>query len=358
MALETYNATPRRLSRYLVSVLSFPDQYWGWYFPAMRTARHLLQSSKLDAVFSTAPPYTAHLIALGLNAKYQLPWIADFRDPWIDNESLLPCQALLLREAAVRMEAKCVTSADLVVCNTDWQKKRFWERYQNLPREKFATLTNGFDGVQPLPSLDLKKHKPLLCLHLGTIYEGRRIDTFCKSLSILVNEKKLDPNAVRILFLGGTDESSIASCREVASELMDSGMIEFRQRVDKQEARQCILDADLLLVFQGAYRAQIPLKFYEYLSTGKPIFAVAQPGALTDVIAETGAGVWAGENDLFEIGGKFLHALTLPAQPAEVIQQRWMERFHFHSLSRQLAKWIRDLVDGRSDVQQKRSPTT
>jgi glycosyltransferase involved in cell wall biosynthesis len=292
-----------------------------------------------------------------LKAKYQIPWIADFRDPWATHESLLSSQPKWYRELGVRMEASCVMSADLVVCNTDWQHRVMCERYPGLPPGKFVTLTNGFDDVEAPPNLDLKKHKPLRCLHLGTIYESRRIDTFCASLSILVKKQKLDHDAVKVLFLGDTDESHIATCREVASELMDSGMIEFHQHVDKEEARRFLWEADLLLVFQGGYRAQIPLKFYEYLGTGKPIFAVSQQGALSDVIAQTGVGIWAGEDDPGEIGEKFLLALALPAQPAEAIQRHWAERFHFRSLSRQLAKWIRELVDGQRTDQQGRSPT-
>lgn len=245
----------------------------------------------------------------------------------------------------MRMEANCVKSADLVICNTDWQHRVMCERYRQLSREKFVTLTNGFDNIEAPPNLDLKKHKPLRCLYLGAIYEGRRIDTFCAALSILVKEQTLHPDAVKVLFLGDTDESQIAACRRVASKLMDSGMIEFRQRVDKEEARRFLWEADLLLIFQGEYRAQIPLKFYEYLATGKPIFTVSQEGALSDVMAQTGEGVWAAENYPREIGEKFLLATTLPAQSADAVQQRWAERFHFRSLSRRLADWIRELVD-------------
>src|SRR5208283_3899068 len=98
-----------------------------------------------------------------------------------------------------------------------------------------------------------------------------------------------------------------------------------------EQASRFLSQADLLLVFQGGHRAQIPLKFYEYLSTGKPIFAVSQEGALSELMAQTGMGVWAAEDDPCEIGEKFLHALSLPAQPAEAIQQRWADRFHFRS---------------------------
>jgi glycosyltransferase involved in cell wall biosynthesis len=347
---RAYENSARLLRQHLLSVLSIPDQYWGWYFPATRTGRRLLQNAEFDAILSTSPPHTDHLIGLSLKKKYQIPWIVDFRDPWVNNESLVPSQPKWRRELDVRMEASCVMSADLVLCNTDWQHGVMCERYQKLPRGKFVTLTNGFDDVEPPPNLDLKKHKPLRCLHLGGIYEGRRIDTFCAGLSILVKKQKLDPDAVKVLFMGDTDESQIAACRKVASELIDSGMIEFHQRVDKEEARRFLWDADLLLIFQGGLRTQIPLKFYEYLSTGKPIFAVTQPGALSDMIAQTGVGIWAGDYDPCEIGERFLLALTLPAQPPDTIQRRWAEQFHFRSLSRQLAKWIRELVDRQREV--------
>ena len=345
-AEKTYAAPPWRLRQNVLSLLTIPDQYWGWYFPAKRVGEHLLENMDFDAILSTSPPSTSHLIGLSLKKKYQIPWIADFRDPWVANESVLSSQPKWRRKLDVRMEASCVTSADLVVCNTDLQHTIMSERYRKFSPERFVTLTNGFDDIATPPNLDLAKHSPLRCLHLGEVCEGRRIDTFCASLSLLVRSKKLEPDAIKVLFLGNTVQTQIAACREVAGELIDSGMIEFHQRVDRGEARRFLLEADLLLVFQGGYRAQIPLKFYEYLATGKPIFAVGQEGALSNMMAQTEVGIWAGEDEPCKIGEKFLLALTLPANSPDATQRRWAERFHFRSLSRQLAKWIRDLVDG------------
>jgi Glycosyltransferase Family 4 len=357
-ALKTYAAPTRGLRQSLLSVFSIPDQYWGWYLPATWTGRRLIQHMKFDAILSTAPPYTDHLVGLSLKRKLEIPWIADFRDPWVNNSFLLSVQPTWRRELDRQMEASCVKAADLVLCNTDWQQAAMCERYQKLPRKKFVTLTNGFDDVEPPPNLDLEKHKPLRCLHLGGIYDGRRIDTFCAALSILLKKQILDPDAVKVLFLGDTDESQIAACRQVASELLDSGMIEFRQRVNKEEAKRFLWEADLLLVFQGRYRAQIPLKYYEYLSTGKSIFSVSQEGALSDMMEQTRVGIWAGEDDPSEIAEKFLLALAVPAQPPDAVQRRWAERFHFRSLSRQLAKWIWELGDGQSGHRRRHSDST
>ena len=37
---------------------------------------------RVDAIISTSPPPTAHLVASALARRLQVPWIADYRDPW------------------------------------------------------------------------------------------------------------------------------------------------------------------------------------------------------------------------------------------------------------------------------------
>lgn len=339
-------ASRRRWRRHLLSSLSIPDEQWGWYFPAKQIGLTLLQSDTFDAIMSTAPPFTDHLVGLALKRKSQIPWIMDFRDPWVNNAVLMRSHPKWRRPFDGLMEATCVKSADLIVCNTDSQREAMCERYDKLPINKFVTLTNGFDDDDIPRDLDLKKHKSLLCLHLGGIYGDRRIDTFCASLSSLVKNQTISPEAIKVLFVGNTDESQIAACRRVAGELVDMGIIEFRQRVNKSEATRLLWEADLLLIFQGEADTQIPFKFYEYLSTGKSVFAVAKPGALHKVMEETKAGICADQDDVGEIGQRFLLALSLKAQPPEEMRRRWEERFHFRSLSSQLATWVRELVNG------------
>lgn len=62
-----------------------PDTYVGWYRPALRAARAAAAQTPFDAVLSTSPPQTAHLVARTLCREKKLPWIADLRDPWTDN---------------------------------------------------------------------------------------------------------------------------------------------------------------------------------------------------------------------------------------------------------------------------------
>jgi len=325
--------------RHLLGLLQTPDQFVGWYLPAVKAAERLIEHEPIVVILSSGPPWTNHLVACHLRKKYGIPWVADFRDGWGTSHLL---EARWEREVNARMEASCLRRADLVVCNTEALRRSFVERYPLLQPKKFATLTNGFDNLSAPPVLPTAlKRNTRLFLHLGTIYGRRRIDTFCQAVDDLVNVGKLHPGSFKVLFQGETDESSVATVQQRAPELVRNGCIEFKPFIDNwQQAQELICCADLLLVFSGS-PLEVPAKFYDYLKTGKPIFAVAEPGALTELLDHTGSGIWADPADPAGIATALLRALQLPGVTPEEAERRWSSQFHFRSLTAQLASWIR-----------------
>ena len=61
----------------------FPDLQRSWIRPGVALARRLAASHRFDVVWSTSPPESVNFIARAV-ARQDLPWIADFRDPWSD----------------------------------------------------------------------------------------------------------------------------------------------------------------------------------------------------------------------------------------------------------------------------------
>jgi hypothetical protein len=105
------------VKRHFIAALQMPDRHWGWYGPAIKSASKLIRNHSVEAIFSTAPPWTDHLIARHLKRKFRLPWIADFRDawsfdPWRSKIGRLPAWTKWVDR---RWEAACVQCADLVV---------------------------------------------------------------------------------------------------------------------------------------------------------------------------------------------------------------------------------------------------
>jgi glycosyltransferase involved in cell wall biosynthesis len=139
----------------------------------------------------------------------------------------------------------------------------------------------------------------------------------------------------------------VTSTQEAFPDLTRTGCIEFKPLVKWAQAQEILNQGDLLLLFFAVPLA-VPAKFYEYLQTGKPIFAVAPPGALTDVLTATGSGLWAQPDDEEGIAREFLRALHLKPRSPEETQARWASQYHFRQLAACLAAWLRELTGSRS----------
>jgi glycosyltransferase involved in cell wall biosynthesis len=282
------------------------------------------------------------LIAYHLKRKFGLPWFVDFRDPWA---SFVPdpTRPDWWHRLSQRMEGSCVRISDLVLCNTDRLRHAFQQRYSDFHPSKFQTLTNGFED---LPSPPMRKARPKrLLLHLGSIYAQRRIDTFLTALANLVRSGRLSTESLQVVFQGDINALHLAEARKIIPDLLESKCVEFRARVSWEQAWQSLWQSDLLLLFQGSHHLQVPAKFYEYLQTGIPIFAIAEEGALTDALQATDSGIWAKSADAAGIADGLLRALQLPKHSPQDIRKRLGDRYDYPSLAKQLSFWIREYGD-------------
>jgi len=58
----------------------YPDEYVGWVEPAMRYGARAVQQLGIDAILSSCPPTTGHLVGSGIARRTGLPWVALFGD--------------------------------------------------------------------------------------------------------------------------------------------------------------------------------------------------------------------------------------------------------------------------------------
>ncbi len=162
------------IRRQALAILQTADEFWGWYFPAVRASKELIRSKPFAAVLSTGPPWTAHLVARHLRKTLGIPWIADFRDPWAENDGLKDSPPWLRRIHFV-LEASVIRCADAVICNTEHLRLRFQERYSYLPATKFVTVTNGFDDAGGKVESASRTRPERLIVHMGNLYWGRQV---------------------------------------------------------------------------------------------------------------------------------------------------------------------------------------
>ena len=267
--------TSRHLSiagKYL-RLMAIPDRWISWGFFGTRKGHQLIKKDRPDIIWSTYPLATANLIAANLASKYQIPWIADFRDPMIINET---CPSDPLERWAKRhIEGITMRQATCCVFTTPQAAELHKTRYP-FAAEKCRVIPNGFDndafeGMQP--NRYGFTDDTLLMLHSGLIYPKERDPTtFFQAVKDLIKANKIDRQRLKIRFRGSGNENLIG---EIIKEFQFQDIVELLPTIPFREAIAEMAGADILLVFQGSqFNPQIPAKIYEYLRAGSVVFGI------------------------------------------------------------------------------------
>ncbi|HRF81245.1 MAG TPA: glycosyltransferase [Flavobacteriales bacterium] len=271
------------LALWVRSNFFIPDARVWWVKPSIRFLKDYVKEHQVDAIISTGPPHSMHLIAQGLKRATGLPWIADFRDPWtgIDFYGQLSLTNWADRKHH-RLEREVLTTADRVV-TVSWS----WANdLEALGAKTVAVITNGFDRAD-VPEENIAVDDRFSLVHIGSMSATRDLPGLWKALAA-IGEKDLTFRERFVLrFVGPVDHSVVESATAAGL----GGHIERMGRVSHAVAMQEMQRARVLLlpINDTPNSAGIlPGKLYEYMSVGRPILAVG-PGT-GDVARVLGSG--------------------------------------------------------------------
>jgi glycosyltransferase involved in cell wall biosynthesis len=300
-----------------------------WIAPARETARGLLSQLDIAAIVSTAPPLACHLIAWRLAKRYQLPWIADFRDPLVGN----PFRTRRLGRLYDRIiEGGIVVRADAVVVNTDAAFAAFGQRYP-AARHKFHLIWNGYDPQDDLQAAPIAPRGYKLLAHFGALYGARHPGIVLHSLERLIRGSRADPTAVRVRLVGSIDHSEPWLESSAFSFLRERHCLEYTDcTVPRDQATEEMTRADYLLLLdlnELAAGVQVPAKLFEYVRVGRPVLALTTRNSPVERIlarAQTPHVCIYVDDSEAEVDRKLQGFLAFPSAP--VAPSEWFrERF-------------------------------
>ena len=278
------------------ALLALPDSWVGWLPWAVAAGGRVIASDRPDMIYSTSPHATAHLIALLLARRSDIPWVADFRDPWFEDlpEPGAPA-GRLYRNLNRGLERQVVERCNHVVTTTTYLRDSLCKRYTSVPAMKMTAIPNGYDEADfadftPSPKDHFER---LLVVHAGSINsEFRDPRPLFRSLRTLIDNGTIDRNRVMLRFIGGGEFARSEAIRTSLSQNDLSAQVEFVDRMSYVTALQELGRADLLLLLQASADTVdlIPAKVYEYLRAEKPILALVYPGATSELLGTVGGG--------------------------------------------------------------------
>jgi len=260
-----------------------PDARKLWISPSVKTLSKWLKNNKVDAVVSTGPPHSCHMIALALKKKFGLPWISDFRDPWtnIDFYDDLHLSSFADNQHR-KKEKEVLTTADVVVS----VGKTLCEELKGLGAKKTALITNGYDVLQEAEVLD----KKFSLLHIGRLGKSRNPKTLWKVLSEMCKEDKVFLQSCKVNLVGNVDGEVKESIKKEGLE----NIVEFVENVSNVDSLNMQKSSQLLLLLINDTpnaKGILTGKFFEYLSTKRPIVSIGpQDGDAAEILEKSGAG--------------------------------------------------------------------
>lgn len=298
-ASDTQVATPRRIpawKRYIFSALWVPDNRQGFVPAALARARPLLETG-VDLVYTTAPPFSTHLAGLLLKLRSGVRWVAEYRDPWIENRSRMHLRSKGADAVNRWLERMCVRHADQLVAVSEGTRDLLISK---LPRSRAGDVLlalNGIDnlsvhGAEPRP-----ESHPFTISHLGSCYGGRDPRPFLHALATVTRSQRLTRADVRVEFIGNCRNYMGESLEELAAELGLADIVEFHDWMPQEEARSRAGAADLFLLPFPNHQRLIPNKLFDYLGMRRPILALVHPeGETARLLRQLGGHYLVGEN--------------------------------------------------------------
>jgi glycosyltransferase involved in cell wall biosynthesis len=278
-----------RVFRWVRDLIAVPDTAVGWIPFAYRAGLRAIREGGVDVILATFSPSSSTLLAWLLSKKTGVPYVLDFRDPWIGVFAGQKFPTRLHKAVNIWLEGKVVKSASALTVYGDILARAFKERYPGFAGP-IAELTNGFDpkdmdGV-------VAEERPegrFRIVYMGSLYafqEGN-FRTLLSAMQLLPDRLR---NSLEVVFVG---RPLLHAPAEVATAGLEE-QITFLPYKPHVEALGYLKSADagLLFVPKGD-RTIVTGKVFEYLMVGCPILACIEPsGACAEILQRAGCADW------------------------------------------------------------------
>ena len=275
------NQATKTIVRYLESlIIGFIDRDKQWILPALLKGASLLTNFGLNAIITTGPPHSTHLIGLFLKACYGVNWIVDFRDPWFIS-SKLPDERCWLSEKLETFAINTVFKhADSIVTVTQEYAEYLSTNHSFISRDKIFTITNGYDPAEiDTYCTNVQKQIQFTISHIGSLYSNRSPEILFQTVGELLEENKVDKNRLTVNLIGYFDAKQRAFTTHLIRKYNLADQITVTGQLVKAEALREMARSDALLCIAPNQFFQIPGKLFEYLASGSKVITITDNGA-------------------------------------------------------------------------------
>lgn len=265
-----------------------------WVFLFWSAYTKILKKSETldpDLIWSTGDPWSGHWLGNKLSQDLNIPWVADFRDPWTLSGMSLRGRSVFSNRIDRKLEKKYVNSADKLIY-TSKSAEKFYRDFYSLPPEKTDTIFNSYNSLDGYAeNEDAKEWEPNLddsklnVLFFGSFRRLSPVTPIADAIAAMPEEYQEN---IRIHSFGILTDEDRDRLRKM--DMLEQFVM--HEKVVPEQASSVFRKADLLLVSTSRERESIiPAKLWEYLISEKPILSITPNPEVGEILKVTGAGI-------------------------------------------------------------------
>jgi len=316
-----------------------PDARKFWIKPSVKLLSDYLNINDVDAIISTGPPHSAHLIAYHLKQNTNIPWLADFRDPWTNIDYY---RDLKLGKRADKkhhhLEKLVLQKADSVSVISPGMQKEF----KSIVDRKYHIIPNGYD-TEDIIDHKITETNDFVLSHIGSMSKTRTPYCLLEVLSEIIKENESFEKKLIIKNVGKIDTHALESFKK-------NGLTNKLELVDYLPHNEVIAEQQsasmLLLLVNDTPNAKLILtgKIFEYLASKRPIICVApEDGDAAKVISECNAGKTFGFNEKKKLKKYILESFENFESGNLVANSKNTEQYSREHLTKKMSDVIKEI---------------
>ena len=273
---------------------------WSWSIISAPFSILYALYNKVDYIFTMGGPATAHLTGAICSIFTKKKLFIELQDPLAGRDigrNKFSSKYLLIFEKIL------LTICHKLIFVTKSASNEAKSRYQYSLSEKIFGIYTGSKKIFSQKKISNKKNK-ILFIHLGTLYTTRNFYSLIKAIEFLIQNKKILKSDIEILNIGEI-------YGDIKRHHLNKSYISWESIQSRKNALEKCYSADFLLLIQHTdYRSRLtfPYKLYEYLNTGKPIFALTNNTEL-DRILKINHHYYCDVNNYKDVAAKLMHLI-------------------------------------------------
>jgi glycosyltransferase involved in cell wall biosynthesis len=292
-----------KLQDALWSRILVPDPQIAWFPAAFLRSLSIIRQEGIAAIYSSTPPHSGQVLALALQRRTGLPWIADLRDVW--TEALHRRQWYVgnarRQQREERWERAMCERADRVITTSDFAREVTLRKHPDCPPEKVTVITNGFDPDDfAHTSAEPRLLEPGL-LHItltGSVETMFDLMPLFSAVDELVRGEGKARALLRLNFIGTKRQPRYDA---FIAERGLSDVIRFYGYVPHADALQYVAESQVSMIAMAERHdssgVKLAAKMFEYMYLRKPVLALIIPGMTTKLLERTGLGITVTPDD-------------------------------------------------------------